>query len=89
VCVFSFEQINDDDDDDDDDDHKKYMRRPRGGGGIAEWPPLYATALNPALNCKLQFATQLGVAERHISLGVEKIPVELDELKQQCMDATV
>jgi len=66
------------------------MRRPRGGGGIAEWHPvIYATALNPAHNFKLQFAIQLGVAERHISLGVEKIPVELDELKQQCIDATV
>ena len=71
---------------------KKYMRRPRGGGrGHRRMAPvIYATALNPAAhNFKLQFATELGVAERHISLGVEKIPVELDELKQQCIDATV
>jgi len=54
-------------------------------------PVKYATAPNPAHNFKLQFATQLGVAERRMFKPVvEKhwwLP-ELDELKQQRIDAT-
>jgi len=55
-------------------------------------PVKYATAPNRARNVKLQFATQLGVAERrmfrpNISLGYRS-NCGLDELKQQCIDAT-
>ena len=74
-------------------DHKKYTRRPRGG--ITEWPP----TLPIISNCSLQPSQALprlkstGLdADLCLSLhGAQKHwwSPELDELKQQCIDATV